>query len=91
MTIVLKENSKAIREKIQEAGIDVCVCAEFKDACWLDYHPGITSSVHGVGYYGEEADTYSQEDALNRFVSESKDLVWCEDVDEFIAKIKENR
>lgn len=91
MTIILKENSKAIREKIAEAGIKVCQCASFVDSCWLDYHPGITDEVHGVGYFGGDVGTTSQEDACARFLAESRDPVFCDGVDEFIAKIMENK
>ena len=86
-TIVLKDNSLAIRKKIRCAGIDVCCCAEFVDACWLDFHPNVTDSVHGLGYYGEE--TKSQEEELARFQAENPDCYYCKDVDEFIEKIKE--
>jgi len=89
MTIVLKQNSPEIRQKIEDAGIELCICTKFKDACWLDYHPGITKSVHGVGYYGEDSFTNSQQEELDRFVQEATDPVWCKDVDEFIDKIKE--
>ena len=89
MTIILKENSQAIRERIKEAGIKVCICAGFKDACWLDYHPGITDEVHGVGYYGEEMGTTSQAEECARFLAECRAPVICANVDEFIEKIKE--
>ena len=90
MTIILKENSEEIRERIKEAGIKVCVCARFKDACWLDYNPSITDSVHGVGTYGEEVETYSQEEECARFLSECIEPVFCEGVDDFIERIKQN-
>lgn len=86
--ILLKENDPAIREKIRNAGIKVCLCAEFEDSCWLDYHPGNTDSVHGVGYPFEFED--SQDNALKRFLAENIDRYVCKDVDEFIAKIKES-
>ncbi len=86
--ILLKENDPAIREKIREAGIKVCLCAGFDDSIWLDYHPGNTDSVHGVGYPFEFED--SQDNALKRFLAENIDKYVCKDVDEFIAKIKES-
>lgn len=88
-TFVLKDNSEEIRKTIEDAGIRVCICASFENACWLDYHTSIANGVHGVGYYGGETDTNSQEEVLARFVSECKDMVVCKDVDEFIANIKE--
>ena len=87
MTLILKENSGQIRDKIKQSGIRVCCCAEFKDSVWLDYS-GI-NGVHGVGYYDEEyTGTNSVESELGRFLAECKDPVFCKDVDEFITKIK---
>ena len=91
MTIILKENSEAIRNRIEEAGIKVCICASFKDSCWLDYHPGITDEVHGVGYFGGEMFTESQEEALALFMAECKEPFVCKNVEEFIETIKKNR
>lgn len=85
MTIILKENNEAIRNKIREAGIDVCCCAKFYDADWLDYHPSITKSVHGVGYPYEGM---TKEQTLALYLEECKDAVYCKDVDEFIYRIK---
>lgn len=88
-TIVLKQNNEIIRQKIIKAGIEVCRCAWFTNACWLDYNVGITDSVHGVGYYGDDNETHSQKEELARFVAENKDIVYCDSVDSFIATIKE--
>ena len=85
-TIILKQNSEAIRDKIREAGISVCCCARFYDADWLDYHPGLTKEVHGVGYPYEGM---TKEQTLALFVHECQEPVYCKDVDEFIEKIKE--
>lgn len=88
-TYVLKENNETIRQKIKDAGIYVCHCASFVDACWLDYSTRVNNGVHGVGYYGEENGTHSQEEELARFITECEHLIYCKDVDEFITKIKE--
>ena len=88
MTIILKSNNPEVREKIRTSGIKLCKCTEFKDSVWLDYHPGCTDSVHGVGYYGDEMGTKSVQEELDRFVSECKYPIYCKDVDDFIAKIK---
>ena len=88
MTYYLRDNSEGIRQKIESAGISVCVCASFKDACWLDYSTAVGNGVHGVGYYGGDTFTNSQQEALDMFLSEATDLVECKDVDDFIAKIK---
>ena len=87
---VLRKNNKAIRKKIENAGIHVCVCASFKNACWLDYHTMVANSVHGVGYYGGDSGTNSQEEELARFVAEAKNLIYCANVDEFISLIKDS-
>lgn len=84
-TLVLKNNSPEIRDKIKAYGIEVCPCAEFRDSVWLDYS-GI-NGVHGVGYYSEEVGTKSVQEELDRFVAENKDIKYCKDVDEFINEI----
>lgn len=89
MEIILKENSEEIRQKLIDAGLDVCACAYFKNSCWLDCHPGISDRIHGVGYFdGDELGIKSQEDELKRYVSELRQPVWCKDVDEFIDRVK---
>lgn len=84
--LVLKDNSPEIRDKIRTSGIEVCRCAYFKDSVWLEYS-GV-NGVHGVGYYDEEVGTKSVQEELDRFVAENKDIMYCENVDEFIEKIK---
>lgn len=88
-TFILKQNSEVIRQKIKDAGIRVCICASFKDACWLDYSTVVANGVHGVGYFGEEVETHSVEEELARFLAECKNPIFCKDVDEFIRLIKE--
>lgn len=86
MTIILKQNSEAIRNQIADAGIELCLCASFPDSVWLVY--SITRLVHGVGYsFGDE----TQEEHLRRFEAEveNHNPVWCKDVDEFIQAIKD--
>lgn len=84
--LVLKDNSPEIRDKIKTSGITVCPCAEFKNSVWLDYS-GI-NGVHGVGYYSEDVGTKSIQEELDRFVAENKDIIFCQDVDDFILRIK---
>lgn len=84
--LVLKDNSPEIRDKIKTSGIMVCQCAEFKDSVWLDYS-GV-NGVHGVGYYDEEIGTKSVQEELDRFVAENKNIIFCQDVDDFIFRIK---
>ena len=89
--IVLKENTPEIRRKILDSGISVCVCAEFNDSCWLDFHPNLVKDfkvmhVHGVGYPYEGE---TKESTLAIFLHEAKDPYFCKDVDEFIKMVKE--
>lgn len=86
-TLILKHNSEDIRNKIKQAGIDVCTCSEYKESVWLDYS-GI-NSVHGIGYSDETVGNLSIEQELKRFMAECKEPVFCKNVDEFIIKIKE--
>ena len=88
-TIVLKQNNEITRQKIIKAGIDVCRCAWFTNACWLVYHVGVCDNVHGAGYFGGETETKSVEEELARFVAENKDIVFCDSVDSFIDTINE--
>lgn len=91
MTYILKNNSEEIRTQIEKAGINICPCAKFSDACWLDYVTSVSDRVHGVGYGSEELGLHSQEEVLNFFVSGCKNPYYCKDVDEFIAKIQESK
>lgn len=84
-TFILKENSEAIRRKIAETGISVCQCASFAGADWLDYHTSISNGVHGNGYPYEGM---TKEETRALFLHEVRNPVWCENVEEFIEKIK---
>lgn len=88
-TFVLKENSEEIRERIKDAGIDVCPCANFQGSCWLDYSTRVANGVHVAGYYDGVDGVTSQEEELARFISECTNMVVCKDIDEFINSIKE--
>ena len=86
-----KELSRQIQNELKEAGIKLCICAEFKDSCWLDFHPNLVKdfkvmNVHGLGYPCEGE---TQEQELARFLYEAKDPYFCKDVDEFIKMVKE--
>ena len=85
-TFILKENSEAIRKKITDAGIDVCHCASFVDADWLDYSTVVANGVHGNGYPFEGM---TKEETRALFLHEVQNPVFCNDVDEFIRFIKE--
>ena len=85
-TFILKENSEEIRKKIKDAGIDVCICASFVDADWLDYSTVVANGVHGNGYPFEGM---TKEETRALLLYETKNPVFCNDVDEFIRLIKE--
>lgn len=87
-TLVLKENSEEIRNKIRDAGIDVCWCACHVDADWLDFGVNIQNGVHGNGY-AYEGMTKEQTRAV--FLDEDEPILWCKDVDEFIKEIKKSQ
>lgn len=87
MKLILRQNSEDIRKKITEAGIDVCICAQFHNAVWLDYLEE-TRSVHGVGYFGDEHETRSVAEEIGSFILDCRDPYICRDVEEFIEKIK---
>lgn len=85
-TFILKENSEAIRKKIKDSGIRVCICAEFDGSIWLDFSTVVNNGVHGVGYGGGEM---TNDEAMALFLHEVRNPVWCDTVDEFIKLIKE--
>lgn len=86
-TLVLKKNSEEIRQKIRDAGIDVCWCASHVDADWLDFCGNIQNGVHGNGY-AYEGMTKEQTRAM--FLYEDEPILYCKDVDEFIDKIQQS-
>ena len=87
-TLILKENSEEIRQKIKDAGIDVCWCASHIDADWLDFCVNIQNGVHGNGY-AYEGMTKEQTRAM--FLDEDEPILYCKDVDEFISEIKKSQ
>lgn len=87
-TFVLKRNSEEIRKKIENAGIPVCLCASFKKADWLYFSTCCCSMVHGIGYPMEEENMNSEE-VKALFIKETKNPIWCDDVDTFIALISD--
>ena len=88
--IILKQNSPEIRQRIKDAGISVCPCAGFDGSKWLDYHVGLDVyfDVHGLGYSDE---TMSGEEHLATFLHETKYIIECRSVEEFIQEIKNSK
>ena len=87
-TLVLKENSEEIRQKIRDAGIDMCWCACHVDADWLDFDLDSPNGVHGNGY-AYEGMTKEQTRAM--FLDEDEPILYCKDVDEFINEIQKSQ
>ena len=51
--VFIRQNSPEVREKLREAGFNLCICTEFSDSVWLDYHPDgekLQYDIHGLGY-----------------------------------------
>jgi hypothetical protein len=88
--ILLKKNSPEIRQRIKDSGISVCPCAGFNGSIWLIHHIGLDAyfDVHGVGYSDE---TISGEDHLALFLHETKYIIECRSVEEFIQEIKNSK
>lgn len=89
--ILLRQNSKEIRDAIRASGIDVCACAEFAGSVWLDYHPTV-GNVHGIGY-PYEGMTSEQTIAFVEYEWKKYNMkvVECKDVQEFINEIFKSR
>lgn len=90
-TFILKKNNAKIRKYIMEHGIAVCPCASFDGSCWLDFSVQVNNGVHGVGYYGKDMETESQQESLNMFMAECKNPIVCKGVKEFVNRINDWR
>lgn len=79
MIVFIKQNSPEIRKKLEDAGYSVCVCAEWADSIWLDYHPDskdLYRDIHGVGATDEV-------EGMLDFTPEMRIKVWLEREDFF--------
>ena len=95
--VFIKENSPEVRQKLKDVGFGICVCAEFVDSVWLDYHPEdkhLYKDIHGTGYTdetdGEEMNRLSPEERIKLWLSldcyYSKDREFFDTVEEFLEK-----
>ena len=53
MTFLLNKNNQEIRNILKDKyKLTICACSEFKDSCWLSFHPYLQLPfyIHGVGY-----------------------------------------
>lgn len=92
MQVVLKVNSKAIRNRLEEAGLELCSCCTFDQAVWLHLSSNLCKEVmckiHGIGYSSEEGDKV--EKILRMFEIEETDYTDCGyDVEKFIELYKQ--
>jgi len=87
MKLLLKQNNADIRQQIGKAGINVCACASFYGAEWLDYDTAVPGSVHGVGYT-DGTDCETPEEVREQYLRTSKNIHVCKDVEEFIGMIR---
>lgn len=75
----IRKNTPELREKLEKLGYNICPCALFYDACWLDTN---VETVHGIGY-SDETYPLPQEEQLKRFLAENKisntPLIDCSD------------
>ena len=60
---IIKSNTPELRQRLEQAGISVCICSSFKDADWLCcWESNMPYDVHGV--YPDE---------VNPIICESED------------------
>ena len=75
----IRKNTPELREKLEKLGYNICPCALFYDACWLDTNVG---TAHGIGY-SDETYPLPQEEQLKRFLTENEisntPLIDCSD------------
>ena len=75
----IRKNTHELREKLEKLGYNICPCALFYDACWLDTN---VETVHGIGY-SDETYPLPQEEQLKRFLAENEisntPLIDCSD------------
>lgn len=95
MKCFLRSNSPEIRKKLEENGIEVCVCCEFEGSEWISYSQATPGTVHGI-FPGDNEELWSEdyfgtkETFKDIFLRDAQDYKDCgEDVDLFIKTIKE--
>ena len=97
-TVFIQQNSPEIRQKLEDAGFSICVCALFDDSIWLVYHPDdpFPYDIHGEGYTNVEdcALDLKPLDRIQRRLAEegyySKEREFFDTVEAFLEKYKPN-
>ena len=89
MTFLLNKNSQEIRDTLKDKyKLSICVCSEYKDSCWLAFHPylEIPYNIHGVGYW-DEMDEISEvkmtSELILKQILEEGSFIIFDNVDEF--------
>lgn len=74
----IRKNSEELQKKLSDMGYDICLCANFEDAAWLDTLP-MNGTVHGVGYFDSEIEytDWTIEKELKRFISGNSEKIDC--------------
>ena len=97
-TIFITQNSPEIRQKLEDAGFSICICALFDDSIWLIYHPdnSFPYDIHGEGYTDEEDCDLGLKplNRIQRRLAEegyySKEREFFDTVEDFLKKYKPN-
>ena len=89
MTFLLNKNNQEIRDILKNKyKLTICTCSEFKDSCWLSFHPylQIPFHIHGVGYV-DDMDELSEgkmtSELMIKQILEEGSFIIFENVDEF--------
>lgn len=89
MTFLLNKNSQEIRDTLKDKyKLSICICSEYKDSCWLAFHPylQIPFHIHGVGYI-DDMDELSEgkmtSELMIKQILEEGSFIIFNNVDEF--------
>ena len=84
---IIKNNTPELRQRLEQAGISVCICSSFKEADWLCcWESNVAYDVHGV--YPDDINDLSKEAYQEDFIKEINPII-CESEDEFINMCKQ--
>lgn len=86
MTFLLNKNNQEIRNILKDKyKLTICACSEFKDSCWLSFHPylQIPFHIHGVGYVDELSEDKITSELMIKQILEEGSFIIFADVDEF--------
>lgn len=82
---IIKNNTPELKQRLEQAGISVCICSSFKEADWLCcWESNMAYDVYGVYPDGIDDLSKDQEDFIKEIT-----LIICESGDEFINMCKQ--